>query len=120
VGILLTHELHKLFGYVPSSRLRILLATREVPLREGSLREVRGRVTAVGWMGSCTRAHGVRYWNVQLLTTIHGLYADAISNPFCDADGPLTSARFVRRLDSVLDCAVQRLEFAPNAAPRKP
>jgi hypothetical protein len=54
------------------------------------------------------------------MATIHGLYADAISNPFADPDGPITSPRFVQRLDAALEEAVQALEYVPQGSAAKP
>lgn len=68
LGLLMPVDEQKVFGYLTSTGIRILIVVRDVLLREDRVRE--------------------------LFKGLHKLYADAISSPFAETDTRLSSPMF--------------------------
>lgn len=79
LGMLVPVEEHKVFGYVTSTQVKLLLVVRDVLLREDRLRE--------------------------LFSRLHRLYADAVSNPFAPLDAPLDGPAFEEAVTRAVEAA---------------
>ncbi len=86
LGMLMPVEEFKVFGYVTSTNVKLLLVVRDVLLREDRLRDT--------------------------FKAVHRLYADAISNPFAPTDGALAAPMFEEAMTRTLDSAASSIVYS--------